>query len=66
MKLYALKSGNEYLKTSGANPELVSLSHASVFPSLTQANESLQRMIQKNITPLRIVMLEIIETELSE
>ena len=66
MKLYAIKSGDQYLKTSGLNSELVSLSHASVFPSLAQAKESLQQMLQQNVAPLRIVMLEIIETELPE
>ncbi len=64
MKLYAVKSGERYLKYSGDNVELVGMEKASVYPSEEAAKALLESAQKAGFTNVHIVVLTITETEL--
>lgn len=64
MKLYAVKSGEKYLKNSDGGAELVGMEKASVYPSEEAARTLRDTAINSGIADVRIVLLTITETEL--
>lgn len=64
MNLYAVKSGDMYLKNSDDSVALVGMEKASVYPSQEAAQTLHDKAIDSGIVDVRIVVLMITETEL--